>query len=219
MLKAMHYTLLTGACLVLGGCNTLPVTTDLNPNYSVTNCHTYAFAQEHVANIDQPAAFGNPLNADRLRSAIETNLAAKGVRRVNDHSAADCIVGYALGTRQVFSDYYGGWGVGVGYGWGYRGGWGGWGGWGWDGPYVENETRISVDLFDAKSRKAIWHAHVSQTTYDLTGPNAQARINAGTAAIFAKFPATGGPPPLGAPPAVMPPSAAPPAPPAPPATS
>src|SRR5882672_10233885 len=175
--------------LGLAACTTLPVTTDVNPTMSVSNCHTYAFAQEHVANADQPAAYGNPLNAERLRVAIEANLAAKGIQRV-DRAAADCVVGYAMGSRQVFNDYYGGfgagWGYGYGYGWGRHGGL--YGGWGWDGPYVTDETRIAVDLFDARSRTPIWHASVSQSVSDLTGPNAEARISAGTAAIFAKFP-------------------------------
>jgi len=71
MLKQrISYGVLLGASLALGACNSLPVTTDINPNYSVANCHTYMFAQEHVANADQPAAFGNPLNADRLRVAV-----------------------------------------------------------------------------------------------------------------------------------------------------
>jgi len=171
--------------LSLAACTTLPVTTDANPNMSVSNCHTYAFAQEHVANADQPAAYGNPLNAERLRVAIESNLAAKGIQRA-DRGTAECVVGYAMGSRQVFNDYYSGFGAGWGYGWGRRGGF--YGGWGWDGPYVRDETRIAVDLFDAKSRTPIWHASVSQSVYDLTGPNAEAKINAGAAAIFAKFP-------------------------------
>jgi hypothetical protein len=53
---------------------------------------------------------------------------------------------------------------------------------------VSDETRIAVDLFDAKSHTPIWHASVSQNVSELTGPNAEARINAGTAAIFSKFP-------------------------------
>jgi hypothetical protein len=178
------YTVLAGASLALGACTTLPVTTDINPNYSVANCHTYVFAQEHVANVDQPAAFGNPLNADRLRIAIETNMAARGIQRVGDRAAADCVVGYAMGTRQVFDDYYAGWGVGWGYGWGRRG----YGAWGWDGPWVHDETRIAVDVFDARSRTPIWHGAVSQTTYDLTGPNAEIKINTAASAIFTKFP-------------------------------
>jgi hypothetical protein len=171
--------------LSLAACTGLPVKTDANPNMSVSNCHTYAFAQEHVANADQPAAYGNPLNAERLRVAIEANMAAKGIQRV-DRGAAECVVGYAMGSRQVFNDYYAGFGAGWGYGWGRRGGL--YGGWGWDTPYVNDETRIAVDLFDAKSRTPIWHASVSQNVGDLTGPNAEAKISAGTAAIFAKFP-------------------------------
>src|SRR5271170_2870271 len=162
--------------LGLAACNTLPVITDANPNMSVSNCHTYAFVQEHVANANQPAAYGNPLNAERLRVAVAANLAAKGIQPA-DRGTAECVVGYAMGTRQVFNDYYAGFGAGWGYGWGRRGGL--YGGWGWDGPYVRDETRIAVDLFDAKSRTPIWHASVSQSVSDLTGPNAEARINAG----------------------------------------
>jgi hypothetical protein len=188
---------------MLGACTTLRVTTDANPGFSVANCHSYAFTREHVANADQPAAFGNPLNADRLRAAIETNMAARGIARVADNGAADCVVGYALGTRQVFNDYYAGWG---GPGWGY-GGWRRGGYWGYDdGPWVENETRVAVDIFDARSRKAMWHGAVSESMSDLTGPNADAKISAATAAIFSKLP-IGAAPVAGSPPLAAPPPA------------
>ena len=180
----------TGALgLSLAACTSLPVTTDSNPNMSVSNCHTYAFAKEYVANANQPAAFGNPLNAERLRLAIESNLAARGIQPA-DHATAECVVGYAIGSRQVFNDYYNSFGPGWGFGYGYGNGWGGglYGGWGWDGSSVSDETRIAVDLFDAKSHTPIWHASVSQSVSELTGSNAEAKINAGTAAIFTKFP-------------------------------
>jgi hypothetical protein len=188
--------LLVGGTAALGGCTTLPVTTDVNPNLSAAGCHTYAFADEHAANADHASAFGNPLNAERLRQAIEANMAAKGIPLAADRSSAACVVGYAMGTRQVFDDYYGSFGAG----WG----WGGWGprGWGWggfyDGPYVRDETRVSIDLFDAKSRVPIWHASVSQSVSDLRGPHAVEKINAAAAAIFAKFPLAGAAPAPGA---------------------
>ena len=170
----------------LAACSSLPVTTDVNPNLSVSSCHTYAFANEHIANSDHPAAYGNPLNAQRLREAVAVNLAAKGIQPV-DPASAQCVVGYAIGSRQVFNDYYAGWG-GYGFG-GWRGRRGGfYGGFGWDGPYVSDETRIAVDIFDARSRTPIWHASVSQNVSNLTGPNAEAKISQGAAAIFAKFP-------------------------------
>ena len=53
---------------------------------SVSSCHSYAFADEHVANTDQPSAFGNPLNAQRLKEAIQTNMAAKGIEKAADRN-------------------------------------------------------------------------------------------------------------------------------------
>jgi hypothetical protein len=195
--KSVVQTLLVaGAVVALEACTALPVKTDYNPNMSVASCHSYVFANEHVAQSDQQSAFGNPINAQRLREAIEANMAAKGIPLATDHKAAECVVGYAMGTRQVFNDYYGDFGVGWGWGGGWRrGGWGG--GFGYDGPVAYDETRISIDLFDAKSRTPIWHASVSQSVSDLTGPNAVQRINTATAAIFTKFP-VGGSPPTGA---------------------
>ncbi len=64
--------------VLCAACTSLPVTTDVNPTMSVANCHTYAFASEHVANAEQPTAYGNPLNAERLRVAIAANLGRQG---------------------------------------------------------------------------------------------------------------------------------------------
>jgi hypothetical protein len=186
-----------GAFAGLEACTGLPVKTDINPSMSVASCQSYAFADEHAANSDHGSAFGNPLNAERLRQAIEANMAAKGIQKAEDRRSAGCVVGYAMGTRQVFDDFYGPYGIG----WGWGGGWGrrsGWGGGFYDGPYVYSETRISVDLFDAKSRVPIWHASVSQTVSELTGPHAVERIDAAASAIFSKFPIAGAAPAAGA---------------------
>jgi uncharacterized protein DUF4136 len=185
----------SAVALGLSACNTVAVRTDYARDMSASICHTYAFANEHVANADEPAAYGNPLNAERLRVSIQSNMAARGIQLV-DRAQADCVVGYAMGSRQVFDTYYGGYyGAGWGFGGGFRrGGFGrGFGGgFGYDGPWVENETRIAVDLFDAKSHKPIWHASASQNVYELSGPEAVQKIDLATAAIFSKFP-TGAP--------------------------
>lgn len=184
--------LVMAGILTLEACTGLSVKTDINPNMSVANCRTYAFADEHAANSDHQSAFGNPLNAQRLREAIEANMAAKSIQKVDDRKTADCVVGYAMGTRQVFDDFYGPYGGAWGWaGWGPRWGMGwGWGGY-YDAPGVRDETRVSVDLFDARSRVPIWHASVSQSVAELSGPHAVERINAAAAAIFSKFPAVG----------------------------
>ena len=49
--------------------------------------------------------------------SIQANMAAEGIQLV-DRAQADCVVGYAMGSRQVFDGYYGGYyGAGWGYGW------------------------------------------------------------------------------------------------------
>ena len=186
--RMIHAVVAGAVALGLGACSSVSVRTDAANGMSVSVCHTYAFAMEHVANADQPAAYGNPLNAERLRVAIQSNMAAKGIQLV-DRAAADCVVGYAMGSRQVFDTYYGGYyGAGWGFG-GFRGrGFGGGWGWGYDGPWVENETRIAVDIFDSKSHKPIWHASASQNVYELSGPDAVQKIDLATAAIFSKWP-------------------------------
>jgi len=181
--------------LGLSACNTVAVRTDYAHDMSASICHTYAFAYEHVVNGGgEQEAYGNPLNAERLRVSIQSNMAARGIQLV-DRAQADCMVGYAMGSRQVFDTYYGGyygagWGFGGGFGRGGfgRGFYGFGGGYGYDGPWVENETRIAVDLFDAKSHKPIWHASASQNVYELSGPQAVQKIDLATAAIFSKFP-------------------------------
>jgi hypothetical protein len=186
--RKFNVAVVAAAALGLAACNTVSVRTDYARDMSVTSCRTYAFAQEHIANADQPAAYANPLNAQRLRAAIQANLVLKGIQAVSDPRSADCVIGYALGSRQVFDDYYGG----LGFGYGRRGfGWGGGFGYGYDGPWVQNEVRIAVDLFDAKSHKPIWHASASQDGYELAGAQAEAKINNATAAIFQKFPVVG----------------------------
>lgn len=179
---------LVTAAAGLSACASIPVTVDAAPGYSVANCRTYTFAEEHTGG-GAHGAFGNPLNSDRVKVAIQGQMYTRGIQEVA-RNQADCVVGYALGTRQVIEDYYGGWGPG--WGWGWRGGW-----WGYDQPWVYDETRISIDFFDARAHKPIWHGAASQTASDLRGPNAEAKINATVAAIFSKLPTA---PPQPAPP-------------------
>ena len=75
------------------------------------------------------------------------------------------------------------------YGYGYWG-WGGpYGGpWGWGGPYVYRQGMIGIDLYDAKTREALWHASVDQNLYGVTGADAEQRIDAAVAALFTHFP-------------------------------
>ncbi|MDE2219260.1 MAG: DUF4136 domain-containing protein [Gammaproteobacteria bacterium] len=173
------------AMLLLGGC-ALEARTDSDPRSSVAVCHNYAFADVAASRPDGATAFGNPLNEKRLREAIASSMASHGVPAAAEGVSADCVVGYAIGSRLVpdptaprFS-----WGLGWG-GWGYRGMGGSLA---WQVPYDYREGRVTVNLYDARSHQALWHAYVDADVTGLTGADAEQRIKAVVDAIFRKFP-------------------------------
>src|ERR1700692_3860371 len=98
MLSKTIAMIAAGACLVLAACGGLAVRTDLNPSYSVLNCHTYSFANEHVANADQHAAYATPFNPNilpaatpwvRARSSTTTTRASVAAGAMGGVAAAD----------------------------------------------------------------------------------------------------------------------------------
>lgn len=187
--------LAAGALIALTGC-ALSARTDYNPKVSMASCHSYGFADREL---QQPAAvFGNPLNEKRMRDAIAESLAARGLVPAADGAAPDCIVSYAIGSRLAADpeDPRFAWGMGWG-GWGGRRGWGG--SLAWGGSYDYREGRVTVDLYDARSHEALWHAYVEVDVTGLTGADAEQRIRAAVNAIFEKFPrAVTAPPAAGA---------------------
>ena len=67
--------------LALSACQTVSVRTDYARDMSASVCHTYAFATEHVANADQPAAYANPEKRkamEQLRTLLLGALEARG---------------------------------------------------------------------------------------------------------------------------------------------
>lgn len=180
-----------GALLGLAGC-AMQAQTDHDSRFSVASCHSYAFADQPAGGAPAASAFDNPLNARRLREAIAASLAARKMSASADGASADCLVSYAIGSR-LAPDY-----AAPNYGWGYGVpaplGWGRYGTGGgvvWAAPYAYREGRVTVDLYDARSHQALWHAFVDADVTGLTGAEADARIKAVVAAIFEKFPAAG----------------------------
>lgn len=177
----------------LAACTSLRVKSDVNqPLASSVRCQSFDWAGSFRGSSDSlRSTIANPVNEARLRAAIEANLSTVGVRPATEN--ADCLVGYGIGQRNVVDGYpygYGGfgWGGGWGYGWG-RGGWGGgYGAWGWDYPYVYQEGVIGVDIYDGKSKQALWHATVDQNLNGVSGDKADKKIKDAVAAIFTKYP-------------------------------
>jgi hypothetical protein len=91
------------AAAALTGCTTLSVSSDVNPRASIASCHTYAWSGEIRASGAAGRAEANPINAARLRNAIGVNLQARGVLPAANRASADCLVGFAVGVRQIIN--------------------------------------------------------------------------------------------------------------------
>ncbi len=182
-----------GAASLLGGC-ALQVRSDINRTaYHAGQCHSFAFVGAFRTDNPMRGGIANPVNESRLRAAITAHMASAGVQLVKDN--ADCLVGYGIGSSLVVDPGFPAGPYGYGYGYGYGPGpwgWGGWGGpggpWGWDGPYVYRQGLIGIDLFDGKTREALWHASVDQNLTGATGAAAEQKIDAAVTALFTHFP-------------------------------
>jgi hypothetical protein len=127
-----------------------------------------ALSAENIADYDHSANFAkyhtyswisvnvlDPLWRDRVTDAIDTQLTAKGWRRVAaGGDASISAVGSAYNERTL-ETWYGG---GFGGGWYHRGWWIG-GGPGFATTAIERMPvgTLHIDIFDAQTRKVIWH--------------------------------------------------------------
>jgi len=165
----------------VAGC-ALQVRSDVNRTaFHPGQCHTFAFMGSFRTDNPMRGTVANPVNEARLRAAITSHMQSIGVQLAKEN--ADCLVGYGIGSQLVLDPGYpaGPWGYGY---WG--GPWGPY--WGWGAPYAYRQGMIGIDLYDAKSHEALWHASVEQNLYGATGADAEQRIDAAVTAIFAHFP-------------------------------
>jgi hypothetical protein len=190
MIKQLFVSVVAGSVVCgLAACSSLRVTSDVNKSLAGSvKCQSFDWAGSfHGSSDSLRSTIANPVNEARLRSAIQSNLTTAGVHPATEHP--DCLVGYGIGARNVVEGGpygYGGWGWGGGVGW--RHGWYDGGGWGWDYPYVYQEGVIGVDIYDGKSKQALWHASVDQNLVGATGEKAEKKIQDAVAAIFTKYP-------------------------------
>jgi len=167
----------------LTGC-ALQVRSDVNRTaFHSGQCKTYTWAGAFRPDNPMHTTVANPVNESRLRAAIAAHMQTLGVQLATGN--ADCLVGYGIGST-IAIDWapYPAWG----YGWGWRGPYGPyWGGY-WGAPYPYRQGMIGIDLYDAKTREALWHASVDQDLYRATGADAEKKIDAAVDALFTKFP-------------------------------
>ena len=130
-----------------------------------------------------------PLWKDRIMSAVDSQLTAKGWQKVaSGGDAAVSAVG-ATNNQQTVNTFYDGMG-GFGGGWGHRGWWGGgMGGMGMSTSEVENTPvgTLHIDIFDGKTKNVIWHAVISNTLSSKPEKN-EDKMRKAVEDAFKKFP-------------------------------
>jgi hypothetical protein len=184
-------TTVVAAAAALSACESTRVTTDTNAAASISVCRTFGWLEPDVTAQRSPnAAFDNPVNDQRLRTAVGQKLAAHGVQPVASGAAPDCLVSQAIGSRIGGTARSGPrWSFGVGTGWGgYRHGTAGSVMIDSADYYDLREGRVAIDIFRAGTREPLWHADADVDVTDLRGANAEKRINDVVTAIFAKYP-------------------------------
>jgi hypothetical protein len=162
------------------GCGySIKTATDYNKNVNFSNYHSFSLVQGNSS--------GNPLMDQRAAADVKSVLAAKGWTEVPSSEAqATVIVHAATKTKHTYQTFY------DGFGGGWR--WGGWGGWGGNATtYVQNYKvgTLVVDIFDAKTKEAIWHGYASDALSNNASSNAAATTQA-VNKMFSTFPPPSG---------------------------
>lgn len=114
----------------------------------------------------EKAQYPNEILDGQIMRAIDTQLALKGLSKVESGDSDLIVVYQAAVNQQTQWDSYStgdGWGYG---GWGaYRGGWGGYGGGGWTTTTSStiNIGTLNVDFYDLATKKQIWRGEATKT--------------------------------------------------------
>jgi len=171
------------AAAALAACESMRVASDYDRSASFAGYHSFAWLPRQ-----QPAtSSGNPLVRQRAHDATQAELVRKGYTYTEDVASADFVVDITLGSRervdvQSYPTTY------MGPGWGYNGGWGS--------PYWGStvdvrqyrEGTLSIDIFDGRSHRPVWHGWASKELTRADIENSAASIQTAVAEVLAKFP-------------------------------
>jgi Domain of unknown function (DUF4136) len=158
-----------------------------------------ASAQQVKTDYDRSAKFGqyktfsweqvktkDALDVDRVKSAVNAALAAKGWSQVDSGGDVSIIVVETTQNQQSLNTFYDG--FGGGWGWRRFGG-GGFGGVGEATTTTETYKvgTLVVDLFDAKTKQLLWRGSSSDTLSNNSNKNIK-NLDKGVQKMFKKFP-------------------------------
>jgi Domain of unknown function (DUF4136) len=155
-----------------------------------------ASAQQVKTDYDRSANFGQyktysweqvktkeALDVDRVKSAVNAALAAKGWTQVDSGGDVSIVAVETTQTQQTLNTFY----DGFGGGWGYRR----FGGGGFGEATTTTDTykvgTLIVDLFDTKTKALLWRGSASDTLSNNSNKNIK-NLDKGVEKMFKKFP-------------------------------
>jgi hypothetical protein len=180
----MRHIALGMGLILAAGCAGQQVSTDYSPTAGFSRFRTFAL-------VSPPDTAAQQLLDQRVRSAVQTQLAGKGLTET-DRQNADLFVGYGM-VDKTHKDVYtnrDGWGWGGGWGWRYYR-------WGVAWPMtvhrqVETYTdgTVVVNLIDAKTKQVVWQGEVADVVSLPVGSptDATRQIDGAVAKLLAKYP-------------------------------
>lgn len=145
---------------------------DYNHTVDFTKFKTYAWGQN-----SNPNAIQDSILMQSAQQAIDSQLTAKGLQKVQESQNPDLIVVASSGMKQQTS--YNAWGTG-----GWR--WGG-GGMASITPETTNVGTLVVDIYDANGKRMIWRG-ISQGALSNKGEKNEKELNKSVDKMFKKFP-------------------------------
>jgi len=162
------------------GCAGVQARSDFDPNAHFDTYRSFAWLGEPGTLTGGAGTEGvDPLLARRIRESIESQLEARGYRKLDDPAAADFAVSFSVGRQEKIQIESGPTLGGGRYGYG-----------GWYAGSVSatsyTEGTLAIDIFDGKSHLAVWHGWASKRVNQTT--DRAVLVDEAVSAILAKFP-------------------------------
>ncbi len=166
--------------MVLGGCSTVSVTTDHDPDANFDAMKTFEWGSQSKDALSanaQTNMFQNSLVEKRFMNAVVEQLKTKGI--TEDTTKPDFIIMYYSGTQNKVNV--------TNYGYGY-GRWGGYGAGGTD-VHQYTEGTVILDFYDAKTKQLVWRGTASGALASKPTPDeATEKLNGVVAKMLADYP-------------------------------
>jgi len=173
-MQRVMFALMAMMFLFAGKSSAQQVKTDYDRSADFSRYKTYSW--EHVKTKDT-------LDVDRIKSAVNAALAAKGWTKVDSGGDVSVVAMEITQNQQTLNTFY----DGFGGGWGWRR----FGGGGFGEATTTTETyrvgTLVVDLFDTKSKKLLWRGTSSDTLSNNSEKNIK-NLDKGVEKLFKQFP-------------------------------